>query len=79
MVRTTVDCAFCGGTGRDPNIGRCPICYGKGKLLIETERNTELVKCAFCNGTGHDPNIGRCPVCYGAGVVPLTGDMDIIH
>ncbi|MBA7466929.1 hypothetical protein ES707_02123 [subsurface metagenome] len=74
--KCTFDCAFCGGTGKDPDSiiseEMCRVCKGKGKITKNISCK-ELIDCAFCEGKGVDPNsivsLEVCPVCLGTGKV----------
>ena len=71
-----VECAFCGGNGKDPNIklviNSCPCCKGKGRQNIRRYKYTDAFECIYCKGTGVDPKSGKekiyCKPCHGAGV-----------
>jgi DnaJ-class molecular chaperone len=71
-----VECAYCSGTGRDPNsvvvISTCLACKGRGRLNIRRYKYTDAFKCVDCNGTGVDPKSQKvktyCKTCNGAGV-----------
>jgi len=71
--RTPVQCAFCGGTGRDPfgimsALSTCCVCGGTGTVSVETP----YVRCAFCHGTGVYPRSRQtCTACSGVGVTPV--------
>jgi predicted nucleotide-binding protein len=77
---TIENCAYCIGTGRDPNTGilsgykPCPVCNGHGERTIDVS-NDQLKQCPYCIGTGRDPNTGilsgyePCPTCGGWGLV----------
>jgi len=72
---TTVKCAFCNGTGRDPfellsKLSTCQVCSGKGEVEIKGP----VTKCKFCRGTGIQPYGGNrlcCIACGGKGVVTV--------
>lgn len=72
-LRTFVQCAFCGGTGRDPfgimsALSTCCVCDGTGKVSIKTP----YVRCAFCHGAGVYPRSRQtCTACGGVGVSPV--------
>ncbi len=77
------DCAYCNGSGRDPNTGPmsgykpCPVCKGYSHRSIGISKD-QLKSCAYCKATGRDPNTGPmsgykpCPVCQGWGSVPTV-------
>ena len=71
----TIQCAFCGGTGRDPyrilsKVSDCPVC--KGHKTVEVE--TPVVACLYCKGTGRQRHTRlTCSACRGAGVITLPG------
>lgn len=98
LTEAIVKCGFCRGTG-DLSFGKsyesdpkeCPICNGKGKLLIKAEC-FPLVECARCRGTGstyllttiNEDSIHRliehvCSSCQGAGCQALTGTWQIVR
>jgi hypothetical protein len=74
------NCAYCNGTGRDPNstllsgYRPCSVCKGHGERTIDVS-NDQLKACPYCNGTGRDPNstllsgYKRCPTCGGWGQI----------
>ena len=65
-----MDCAFCEGTGNQPEgSGKCEVCRGEGTL---TDTLRLQPRCGRCNGTGKFPNTlnVRCDVCKGAGRIP---------
>ncbi len=77
-----VKCAHCNGRGyvgySSYNEDGCPICKGKGKLLIEAER-LPLVACARCEGDGvivYDQSV--CTSCHGAGCQAIAGKWRIV-
>lgn len=80
--RFILKCAYCKGTGRkyaDDTIA-CPICNGRGVILLEIDCELPLVVCAYCKGAGRkyaDDTI-RCPQCNGSGAQPLVGSARII-
>jgi len=73
--RTTIACAFCGGTGRDPygvlsKVSNCPVCQGHKTVEVETP----TVPCAYCRGTGKQRHSRlTCSACKGKGVITLAG------
>ncbi|SRR6266571_7797670 len=68
-----IDCAYCNGSGKDPNSGllttlECEVCHGNGIVRVEVGS----VRCRFCRGSGRDPNSGLlqiyvCSNCKGTG------------
>ena len=64
-----IECAFCGGKGRDPfdilsSLSLCPVCGGR-KVVELTE---PIRVCAFCDGTGVYPQTRlTCTACMGKG------------
>jgi predicted nucleotide-binding protein len=80
---TIENCAYCNGTGKDPNTGPisgykpCPVCKGYHERTIDIPED-QLKNCVYCNETGIDPNTGPisgykpCPVCEGWGLVART-------
>jgi len=72
---TTIKCAFCDGTGKDPwkamsSLSNCPVCEGRGTVSMPGP----LVACAYCHGTGRQPHTRlTCQVCKGAGHVTMAG------
>jgi DnaJ-class molecular chaperone len=69
-MTTTIKCAFCSGTGKDPfdllsAISHCLVCNGAGRIEMEEPLKT----CVFCSGTGRNPLGARvaCIVCGGKG------------
>ena len=72
---TTIKCAFCSGTGREPyrilsRISDCPVC--KGHKAVEVK--TPVVACLYCKGTGRQRHTRlTCSACRGAGVITLPG------
>lgn len=72
---TTIKCAFCDGTGRDPyeilsKISDCPVC--KGHKTVEAQ--TPFVACLYCKGTGRQRHTRlTCSACRGKGVIPMAG------
>ena len=73
--RTTIACAFCGGTGGDPygvlsKVSNCPVCQGHKTVEVETP----TVPCAYCRGTGRQRHTRlTCSACKGKGVITLAG------
>ncbi len=60
--KCTFDCAFCKGTGVDPDSGilvskPCRVCKGDGTITMSVSCNS-LVEHAYCGGSGRDPNSG---------------------
>jgi len=64
--RRRVSCAYCSGSGQDPNmLGPCRICSGSGELILDFDNP---VTCRYCSGSAQDPNmLGPCRVCKGLG------------
>lgn len=78
-----VECAYCDGTGRDPNLAksmlttnppcsaRNPVCNGGWRTLQGRPDNYR--RCGSCDGTGKDEDIllglGPCQQCHGIGLV----------
>jgi len=61
-----VDCGYCGGQGSLPRTVKCPVCWGKGKVLVRAPYE----KCDLCRGTGHVPGLAlTCSKCNGKGWV----------
>ena len=77
-TRTTIKCAYCDGTGKDPwgipsILSKCQVCSGKGIVKIREP----AVKCAACNGTG--VHLGKrlsCLACGGKGLISIKGPME---
>lgn len=71
----TVQCAFCGATGRDPyqvlsRLSDCPVCQGRKTVEVRTP----VVACLYCKGTGRQRHTRlTCSGCGGAGVIALPG------
>jgi len=69
--RTTIQCAFCHGSGKDPfeimsPLSSCCVCKGAGTVLMESP----YVHCAFCHGSGVYPRSRQtCTACNGKGVI----------
>ncbi len=68
---TVIDCAFCGGKGRDPYglspISNCVACGGRGNQLAVKSNKT----CPACEGTGlYFRSHLYCWTCRGKGVIP---------
>jgi len=79
--RVIVKCAHCKGTGiKTYTETPCPVCNGKGVLLLETDGELPLVVCAFCKGTGIKPTYSEtsCPQCHGSGAQPIVGRTRIV-
>jgi len=72
---TTIPCAFCGATGRDPykilsRLADCPVCKGRKMVQIQTP----TVVCAYCRGTGRQRHTRlTCSACRGKGASTLAG------
>jgi len=72
---TTIQCAFCSGTGRDPyeilsRLANCPVCKGHKTVPVETP----TVVCAYCRGTGRQRHTRlACSGCKGKGAITLAG------
>ena len=74
----TFPCAFCGGTGKDPESSListkpCRACKGKGTITENINCNN-LIECNFCKGRGIDPDSSListklCRVCKGKGKI----------
>ena len=70
---TTVKCAFCNGTGKDPfgsmsHLSKCQVCLGRGTVRVQPP----VKECAFCGGTGRQPHSAArltCGACGGKGAV----------
>ena len=65
-----IQCAFCGGTGKDPfeipsKLSNCQTCLGRGWVYIEAPH----MECPACHGTGHFRDHLNCAVCGGKGRV----------
>lgn len=65
-----INCAFCGGKGKDPFVlpyllSECQVCRGTGTVVMDEP----LENCVFCSGTGRNPLSERfpCIVCGGTG------------
>jgi len=71
----TVECAFCGGVGRDPygilsKLSKCPVCNGRTKVKVAKP----AYPCAYCHGTGKQRHTRlTCTVCKGTGYVTIAG------
>ena len=71
-----VECAFCGGRGRDPfgimsALATCQVCGGTGKRRLRKP----MAGCAFCQGTGVFPGSRMtCTTCGGIGQVEIPQD-----
>lgn len=72
---TTTECAFCGGTGRDPyevlsKLSNCQVCNGRKTIQMPSP----IVVCAYCHGTGKQRHTRlTCSACGGRGAVTLAG------
>ena len=68
-------CIFCKGSGFRPKGVRCPVCKGKGKILVQPP----VRMCVFCNGTGENqPRMAlTCSVCKGKGLVAIEEPFQI--
>ena len=72
---TTIPCAFCGGTGRDPyeilsRLADCPVCKGHKTVAVQAP----YVACLYCKGTGRQRHTRlTCSACRGKGVITLAG------
>ena len=81
--RVIVRCAHCKGGGVKPNYSEtpCPVCSGKGVLLLVIDGEFPLVVCAFCKGSGIKPNYSEtpCPQCKGSGAQPIVGNARILR
>ncbi len=71
-MTTTVQCAFCEGTGKDyfgllANPSDCLVCLGTGIVNVEEPS----LPCIYCRGSGKNPLGSRVPciVCKGKGMV----------
>lgn len=70
---TSVPCAFCQGSGKDPfrllsSLSTCGVCGGTGRVEVEEP----YVSCAFCGGTGIHPRSRlTCTACMGKGVIAI--------
>lgn len=60
-----VDCAYCGGRGRELS-SPCSVCEGVGKFVVPD--NKKWVRCSYCDGRGRNLS-SPCPVCKGVGAV----------
>jgi len=80
--RVIVKCAHCSGTGIKPTHSEtpCPICTGKGAVLLQIDGELPLVVCAFCSGSGIKPTYSEtpCPQCKGCGAQPIVGKATIV-
>jgi len=71
-----VECAFCGGTGKDPfglmsPLATCQVCSGSGRHLLMTP----IAPCAFCKGAGVHPHTRMtCTGCGGIGKAHIQAD-----
>ena len=80
-----VGCARCDGSGRfypsNALSQACPVCGGRGKLLIRTKRAL-LERCVRCDGSGrqYPPNemSDPCANCLGVGAITVTGSVEIL-
>lgn len=65
---TTIVCAFCKGTGRNPYFtGTCPVCKGQGRNTVVGP----FMSCKDCYGTGQKRGTTlTCWICGGLGIVP---------
>ena len=74
-THTTVKCAFCRGTGKDPygilsKLGNCPVCGGHKTVEVQAP----FVACLYCKGTGRQRHTRlTCSACRGKGVIPMAG------
>ncbi|MFQ5887678.1 MAG: hypothetical protein ACE5HY_03165 [Candidatus Hydrothermarchaeales archaeon] len=74
-TKTTIQCAYCEGTGRDPwgipsVLSNCQVCLGRGTVKIQEP----TVECAACSGTGmHGGGSQRltCLACGGKGRIAI--------
>ena len=70
---TSVPCAFCQGSGKDPfrllsPLALCGVCGGTGQVEVEKP----YVPCAFCGGRGIHPRSRlTCTACMGKGVIAV--------
>lgn len=70
-----VECAFCGGKGRDPfevmsPISTCPVCSGRREVEVREPAGD----CVFCSGTGAHPRSRlTCTACLGRGKLFVDG------
>lgn len=80
--RVIIGCAHCRGSGVKPTYREtpCPVCNGRGVILLEVLGELPLVACAFCKGTGIKPTYREtpCPQCAGSGAQPIAGKARII-
>ena len=64
----TIQCVFCGGSGRHPYYftTSCPVCKGKGENAVARE----IDRCTYCKGSGRKSTTTlTCFYCCGLGVV----------
>jgi DnaJ-class molecular chaperone len=60
------ECAWCMGTRKSRNGEQCPICKGKGAVLVAQPARM----CVPCRGAGHEGGLSdqpACPMCSGSG------------
>ena len=65
---TTIVCAFCQGTGKNPHFtGTCPVCKGQGRNAVVGP----FMSCKNCYRTGQKRGTTlTCWTCGGLGIVP---------
>lgn len=57
------DCAWCRGALRTPDGRRCPVCGGRGGLLVAQP----ALSCAGCRGCGREGRVSDGPPCNRCG------------
>jgi DnaJ-class molecular chaperone len=78
--RALINCAFCGGKGKDPfgimsYLSTCYACLGRKDVWVLKP----LMECVYCRGTGISPIGGRnyCIVCHGWGVTSVKEPTEV--
>jgi DnaJ-class molecular chaperone len=77
--RFIIKCGFCMGLGTVDWSKTCPVCYGKGMVVLlipddsflSPKNEYEILKCTFCSGFGRKSRYSDeiCPVCKGVGAI----------
>ena len=71
----SVPCAYCRGSGVNPNYGKaskCPACGASGKIKVAPP----VVTCLKCSGSGRGSGDLSCLACRGTGAVSVRKDAD---
>jgi len=68
-------CAFCQGAGEKPRGTKCPVCQGKGQVLMKPP----VIGCIYCKGRGEERRASHltCSVCRGKGFVSVTEPLGV--